>query len=156
LLCVYVGSGLGLLLSTRFLGLRRYLRQRHQEMPLAMTGRWLGIGWVLIAGVMLAALFLPRPNAEYAISELPFRVGSPDQTVRVVYDPCPPQAAGTGKKWMEKRGRSRFRKPVLEQRRGATRSLLPRSGGGNPHHLEGLSTMALARNNLLLRDTNEA
>jgi hypothetical protein len=80
LLCVYVGSGLGLLLSTSFLGLRRYLRQRHQEMPLAMTGRWLGIGWVLIAGVMLAALCLPRPNAEYAISELPFRVGSPDQT----------------------------------------------------------------------------
>jgi hypothetical protein len=29
--------------------------------------------------VMLAAMLLPRPNAEYAISEPPFRIGSPDQ-----------------------------------------------------------------------------
>ena len=79
LLCVYTASGLGLLLSTSFLGLRRYLRQRRQEMPLAMVNLWLGIGGVLIVGVMLAAMLLPRPNAEYAISELPFRIGSPDQ-----------------------------------------------------------------------------
>ena len=49
-------------------------------MPLSMVNLWLGIGSVLIAVVMLAAMLLPRPNAEYAISELPFRIGSPDQT----------------------------------------------------------------------------
>src|SRR5690606_12618467 len=33
LLYVYLGSALGLLLTTSFLGLRRYLRQRNVEMP---------------------------------------------------------------------------------------------------------------------------
>jgi hypothetical protein len=79
LLAVYTASGLGLLLATSFLGLRRYLRQRRQEMPALMVNLWLGIGAALIVGVMLIALFLPRPNAEYAVSELPFRIGSPDQ-----------------------------------------------------------------------------
>lgn len=79
LLFVYTASGLGLLLTTSFLGLRRYLRQRRQEMPLAMVSLWLGIGAVLIVGVMATAMLLPRPNAEYAVSELPFRIGSPDQ-----------------------------------------------------------------------------
>ena len=44
-----------------------------------MVNLWLVIGGVLIVGVMLAAMLLPRPNAEYAVSELPFRFGSPDQ-----------------------------------------------------------------------------
>ncbi len=79
LLCIYTASGLGLLLTTSFLGLRRYLRQRQLEMPLAMINAWLGIGGALIVAVMAAALLLPRPNAEYAISEPPFRIGSPDQ-----------------------------------------------------------------------------
>ena len=79
LLFVYTASGLGLLLTTSFLGLRRYLRQRRQEMPLRMVNLWLGIGVALIAGIMFAAMLLPRPNAEYAISDLPIHVGSPDQ-----------------------------------------------------------------------------
>jgi hypothetical protein len=79
LLFVYTASGLGLLLSTSFLGLRRYLRQRRQEMPLQMVNLWLGVGVALIVGVMFAALLLPRPNAEYAISDLPIHVGSPEQ-----------------------------------------------------------------------------
>jgi hypothetical protein len=41
LLVLYVGSGLGLLLTTCFLGLRRYLRQKNLRMPVAMTGAWL-------------------------------------------------------------------------------------------------------------------
>ncbi len=79
LLCIYTASGLGLLLATSFLGLRRYLRQRRQEMPLSIVNLWLLIGSVMIAGVMLLAMLLPRPNAEYAVSEPPFRIGSPDQ-----------------------------------------------------------------------------
>jgi hypothetical protein len=79
LLCIYTGSGLGLLLATSFLGLRRYLRQRRQEMPLSIVNLWLTIGGLMIAGVMLLAMLLPRPNAEYAISEPLFRIGSPDQ-----------------------------------------------------------------------------
>jgi hypothetical protein len=79
LLFIYTASGLGLLLSTSFLGLRRYLRQRKQEMPLKMVNLWLGIGAGLIVGVMFLALLLPRRNAEFAISQVPIDIGSPDQ-----------------------------------------------------------------------------
>src|SRR5262245_12631232 len=49
LLTVYVGSGLGLLLTTCFLGLRQYLRQRKLQMPGRMAVTWLSVGGVLIA-----------------------------------------------------------------------------------------------------------
>lgn len=77
LLCVYVASGLGLLLTTSFLGLRRYLRQRRVEMPAVMSNLWLATGAAIIAVLLIVATLLPRPSAEYAISELPFSVGSP-------------------------------------------------------------------------------
>jgi hypothetical protein len=70
LMSVYVASGLGLLLTTTLLGLRRYLRQRRLQMPAAMTGLWLGLGAALIAAFLLAGTFLPRPNAEYPLVRL--------------------------------------------------------------------------------------
>ena len=78
LLSVYVASGLGLLLTTSFLGLRRYLRQRRIEMPTLMANVWLSTGAVLILVLLAISALLPRPSAEYAISRLPFSVGSPD------------------------------------------------------------------------------
>jgi len=77
LLFVYVASGLGLLLSTSFLGLRRYLRQRRLEMPTAMAGVWIGIGCALIVSLLFLTALLPRPGAELDIAGLPFSVGSP-------------------------------------------------------------------------------
>ena len=71
LLCVYVASAMGLLLTTSFLGLRRYLRQRRLEMPLSMAGAWLATGAILILGLIALTAVLPRPNAEYQISQLP-------------------------------------------------------------------------------------
>jgi len=79
LLCVYTASGLGLLLTTSFLGLRRYLRQRQLRMPAAMANVWLGIGCLLIVALLIFATLLPRPNAEYAISQFPLTIGSPEQ-----------------------------------------------------------------------------
>jgi hypothetical protein len=76
LLLVYVASGMGLLLSTSFLGLRRYLRQRRIQMPPAMAGLWVAIGCALIVGLLLFTLLLPRPGAELDIANLPFRVDS--------------------------------------------------------------------------------
>ncbi|HEV2972942.1 MAG TPA: DUF4129 domain-containing protein [Pirellulales bacterium] len=76
LLCVYVASALGLLLTTSFLSLRRYLRQRRLEMPAPMAGVWLTIGAVLIVCLLLLTALLPRPNAEYEISQLPFEMTS--------------------------------------------------------------------------------
>lgn len=62
LFAIYVGSGLGLLLTTSFLGLRRYLRQRKLQMPATITIGWLSLGVVLIGALMLAGAFLPRPT----------------------------------------------------------------------------------------------
>ncbi|MGQ9576130.1 MAG: DUF4129 domain-containing protein [Thermoguttaceae bacterium] len=78
LLC-YVACALGLLLTTSFLGLRRYLRQRHVQMPSQMAGLWIGIGCVLIVGVLGFAALLPRPNPEYAISQVPWKMTSPER-----------------------------------------------------------------------------
>ena len=77
LMTVYVASGLGLLLTTCFLGLRRYLRQRKLQMPMKMTGTWLAIGGALIAVLLLLGAFLPRPHAEYPLVDLgaPLDVG---------------------------------------------------------------------------------
>lgn len=59
---VFVAAALTLLLTTSFLGLRRYLRQRHLTMPAAMAGAWMTLGGLMVGGVLLAALFLPRPR----------------------------------------------------------------------------------------------
>ena len=67
LAAVYVGSGLGLLLTTSFLGLRRYLRQRKLKMPVSMTATWMGLGAVLIVAFLLVGALLPRPFSETPI-----------------------------------------------------------------------------------------
>ena len=66
----YVAAGLGLLLTTSFLGLRRYLRQRKLSMPAKMTGQWIGLGAMLAAGILIVSLLLPRPNATYSVTKL--------------------------------------------------------------------------------------
>ena len=67
LMVVYVGSGLGLLLTTCFLGVRRYLRQRKQPMPPAMAAVWLGSGLGLILLFLIVGALLPRPLGEYQV-----------------------------------------------------------------------------------------
>jgi hypothetical protein len=76
LLVIYVASGMGLLLATSFLGLRKYLRQRKLQMPMEMTSTWIIAGLVLIIGVLLAATILPRPSREYSLSQLPVTISS--------------------------------------------------------------------------------
>jgi hypothetical protein len=67
LMTVYVASGLGLLLTTTLLGLRRYLRQRKLQMPVAITGLWLGIGAAIIVGFLFMAALLPLSHPEYSL-----------------------------------------------------------------------------------------
>jgi hypothetical protein len=76
LLMVYVAAALSLLVTTSFLNLRRYLRQRRIEMPLPIAGTWVGVGAVLIGLVMLVAAMIPRPNAEIALSRVPWQAGT--------------------------------------------------------------------------------
>jgi hypothetical protein len=70
LMVLYVGSGLGLLLTTCFLGLRRYLRQRQVQMTASMTALWLTLGGGLILALLVLGAFLPRPQAEYPLIEM--------------------------------------------------------------------------------------
>ncbi|RIK81890.1 MAG: hypothetical protein DCC67_07795 [Planctomycetota bacterium] len=77
LLAVYVAAALSLLVTTSFLGLRRYLRQRRVEMPAPMAVTWVSLGAALILLVMIAAALLPRPKAEYALARPPWQAGSP-------------------------------------------------------------------------------
>ncbi len=56
----YIASAMGLLLSTSFLNLRRYLRKRRIPMPSAMTATWLTTGGLVIVGLtVLSAALLP-------------------------------------------------------------------------------------------------
>jgi Domain of unknown function (DUF4129) len=70
LLAVYVASALGLLLTTSFLGLRRYLRQRKLQMPTAITRSWLLMGAGLALAILCLALLLPQPQGEYSVTAL--------------------------------------------------------------------------------------
>ncbi len=58
----YISSGMGLLLATSFLNLRRYLRQRKLKMPAAMTATWLSTGAIVIVGLTVLAAALPFPG----------------------------------------------------------------------------------------------
>jgi hypothetical protein len=70
LMAVYVASGLGLLLTTCFLGLRRYLRQRNLRMPAKMVGTWLMLGGGLIAVLLVVGAVLPRPSSETPLVDI--------------------------------------------------------------------------------------
>jgi len=70
LMAVYIASGLGLLLTTCFLGLRRYLRQRNLRMPAKMVGSWLVSGGALIAVLLVVGAVLPRPNSETPLVDI--------------------------------------------------------------------------------------
>jgi hypothetical protein len=71
LMTVYLACGLGLLLATCFLGLRRYLRQRKAQMPAAITATWLVAGGGLAITLLALGAFLPRPEMEYSLFDLP-------------------------------------------------------------------------------------
>jgi hypothetical protein len=70
LLMLYVIAALCLLMTTSFLGLRRYLRQRFLHMPGTVTGQWLLTGAGIAISILLLALLLPRPNATYDMTSL--------------------------------------------------------------------------------------
>jgi hypothetical protein len=69
-MAVFVGSGLGLLVTTSLMGLRKYLEDRGAKVSQAMTASWLGLGGVLIVGFIALAVVLPRPHSETPIIEI--------------------------------------------------------------------------------------
>ena len=77
LLAFYLFASLSLLVTTSFVGLRRYLRQRKVEMPADVTIAWLSAGLVLIAAVLTIAYFAPMPGRALAAFDLPKTFDSP-------------------------------------------------------------------------------
>jgi hypothetical protein len=71
---VYMAAALGLLLTTSFLGLRRYLRQRYLEMPNAVAFGWVRFGAGVAVLVLVGALLLPRPGANEAWASLRYHI----------------------------------------------------------------------------------
>jgi hypothetical protein len=80
LLCIYLAAALGLLLLTSFLGLRRYLRQRHLEMPPAMSATWITMGSAVGLAILIGCILLPRPNADWSLTAMINRFGDPPRT----------------------------------------------------------------------------
>jgi hypothetical protein len=71
---LYMSAALGLLVTTSFLGLRRYLRQRYLRMPAVVALAWLKLGGGVAFAILAAALFLPRPGANQAWMALRYQV----------------------------------------------------------------------------------
>jgi Domain of unknown function (DUF4129) len=79
LLFVYVASALALLLTTSFLGLRRYLRQRRIRMPAPIATIWLAQGTAMILAILAVCILLPRPNATYSATAMLERIAEKEQ-----------------------------------------------------------------------------
>lgn len=73
-LFAYLCAALGLLLTTSFLGLRRYLRQRYLPMPANVALGWIKFGVSVSAIVLLLALLVPRPGAAGAWVTLRYHI----------------------------------------------------------------------------------
>lgn len=77
-LLIYLACALSLLLTTSFVGMRRYLRQRGVEMPGEMSRMWMGYGAAGIALLLLACLILPLPTKQgVGFAWLPVEFTSP-------------------------------------------------------------------------------
>ncbi|HUC85390.1 MAG TPA: DUF4129 domain-containing protein [Candidatus Acidoferrales bacterium] len=70
----YLAAALGLLVTTSFLGLRRYLRQRYLAMPGNIARGWIQFGVVGALVVLCLSLLLPRPGAGEAWMALRYHV----------------------------------------------------------------------------------
>jgi hypothetical protein len=93
-LAVYLAAALGLLLTTSFLGLRRYLRQRYLVMPGTIAAAWLKFGLSVALVVLIGAVFLPRPGANAAWAALHYQI---DYQLRRASDyASAPNASGQG------------------------------------------------------------
>jgi hypothetical protein len=73
-LFLYLAAALGLLVTTSFLGLRRYLRQRYLVMPGNIAFGWVQFGVASAAIVLCLSLLLPRPGAGEAWGALRYQV----------------------------------------------------------------------------------
>lgn len=70
-LFTYLGSALSLLVTTSFVGLRRYLRQRGVAMPAEMSRSWLLTGIIGVFVILALSLLLPLPGRNAGLVTVP-------------------------------------------------------------------------------------
>jgi hypothetical protein len=96
-LALYLAAALGLLVTTSFLGLRRYLRQRYLKMPPAIALAWLKFGVGVVVIVLIGAVFLPRPGANEAWAALRYRIDYVLRRASEYASPANPPGQGQGR-----------------------------------------------------------
>jgi Domain of unknown function (DUF4129) len=78
LLAIYLFASLSLLVTTSFLGLRRYLRQRGADMPGNVSVGWIAGGLLSILMILFVAYLAPVPGQLLASVKIPDFLDSPD------------------------------------------------------------------------------
>jgi len=69
LFAVYLWSGLGLLMVTSLLGMKRYVNKRGVSIPEAVAMNWLFVGPLFLIGLLLAFSILPRPDISSTVND---------------------------------------------------------------------------------------
>jgi hypothetical protein len=104
-LVIYLAAALGLLVTTSFLGLRRYLRQRYLKMPPAIALAWLKFGVGVACIVLIGAVFLPRPGANEAWTALHYQIDYQLRRASEYAAPVNPPGQGQGRAGNETGGK---------------------------------------------------
>jgi hypothetical protein len=95
-LALYLAAAMGLLVTTSFLGLRRYLRQRYMKMPPTIAVAWLKFGVGVVIIVLIGAVFLPRPGANEAWATLRYQIDYQLRRASQYASPVNPPGQGDG------------------------------------------------------------
>ena len=93
-MALYIGSALGLLVTTSLMGLRKYLEERGARIPAALTFGWLGLGAGLIVMFLVVGAVLPRPHSETPLVD--FSRGKSSERKASDFAPVPDKSAGKG------------------------------------------------------------
>ncbi len=101
LLIAYFAAACGLLLSTSFLGMRRYLRQRSIKMPANIASSWMIFGAGIGGFVLLLAIFAPRPGVGAAWMEFSRKIDSLIQNASEAAMRFNPAGIGKGREGLD-------------------------------------------------------
>ena len=80
LFAVYLTSGLGLLMVTSLLGLKRYANKRGVSIPEPVAMNWLFVGTIFLVGLLLMISLLPRPDLSSTMNDYLVLLGSEKRT----------------------------------------------------------------------------
>jgi hypothetical protein len=115
-LALYLAAALGLLVTTSFLGLRRYLRQRYLKMPPVIAVAWLKFGVGVACIVLIGAIFLPRPGSTEAWAALHYQIDYQLRRASQYASPHNTPGQGDGRAGDEAGGKTgSAQKPASEQ-----------------------------------------